>query len=475
MSGRLCFFALAAAIVLAPRAAMAEGGTLVFDRPLFLDDKGATGKVKHLYRLDGVDGDWDASIAVILAGTEHDASLDATRWLLLFKTKTGAAADATHLALEDAAVKGAVTTLAGYVEERWTKAVSVSLNGPDGMVWFARLQGGAKTVDKHRDDFMKWVRSVKSTTEGGPGPKPAADEEDWRTVVARAKRLLDEGKGPAKVAPLVKRALELAPPDQPEVQALSGELLYLQRKNDEAYRVLSGAIKADGSLTRARRVRAYISIDRRLQGMQVTSEFLEDLDAAIEAYPDDLRLHDARARERYTRQKWREALVDFDVILAPEARKLGDKNVIADMLRARAYCHIKLRQFDKAIADCNDAIELSPKNGAGHRFLGILHMEHGDPSKAIDAFDAAAKLLQGEDRNDARILCIEAKEKTGDLAGAIADIEKFLEENPKSKFVKRATEALDRVRSANEKRLEKKDEKPEKPDEKKPDKKDGDF
>ncbi|MEZ0230500.1 MAG: tetratricopeptide repeat protein, partial [Planctomycetota bacterium] len=272
-----------------------------------------------------------------------------------------------------------------------------------------------------------------------------ANPDDWRAYVELAKLVLDENTGIGDAAPLVQKGMALAP-DEPEVLGLQGELLYQQKRSDESYKVLSDAIRADATLVRARRFRAYISIERKLAnpGSALPNEFQDDLEQAINAFQDDLRLRDARARERYTRQKWREALPDFDAILTPEARKTGEPGNVADLLRARAFCHIKLRDFQKAITDCEDAIKLDPSNGTGYRFLGTVQLEHGNPLFAIDAFNKASQLLQGEDKNDALILRAEAKEKARKTQEAFDDLSAFLEQNPKSKFLKRATEARNR-------------------------------
>ena len=55
-------------------------------------------------------------------------------------------------------------------EKKWTKVVNVYLEGPDG-AWIVRLQGGEKTVDKFKADFMKFVKSVKVVEGSAPEKK----------------------------------------------------------------------------------------------------------------------------------------------------------------------------------------------------------------------------------------------------------------------------------------------------------------
>jgi hypothetical protein len=60
-------------------------------------------------------------------------------------------------------------------EKKATKAINVFLEGPDGG-WIVRIMGGEKTVEKYRDDFMKYVKSVNTADkkeDANPNPRRA--------------------------------------------------------------------------------------------------------------------------------------------------------------------------------------------------------------------------------------------------------------------------------------------------------------
>lgn len=144
---------------------------------------GGRGFVKHVYKLDAVEGE-DAAVTIGFAGkTDYDKEKD--RWVSRFEDKDGKKLDKSALKeepFEANGVKGKVAEVAGNFappphhskkdpkggdggdakapEKKWTKVINVYLEGPDGG-WIVRLQGGEKTVDKNKDDFMKFVKSVK--------------------------------------------------------------------------------------------------------------------------------------------------------------------------------------------------------------------------------------------------------------------------------------------------------------------------
>jgi len=177
--------------------------TLAFEAPAsFKEDKGGRGMQKHLYRLEAVEGEQEAVVAVIYAGTGADYGKEKARWVGQFKDKDGKALPASAVkedTFETNGLKGKIAEVAGMFaprqrgkgkggaeggdqkapEAKWTKVINVYIEGPDGG-WILRLQGGEKTVDKYKDDFMKYAKSAKIVDGkqdepkrgGGGGKKP---------------------------------------------------------------------------------------------------------------------------------------------------------------------------------------------------------------------------------------------------------------------------------------------------------------
>lgn len=60
----------------------------------------------------------------------------------------------------------------------------------------------------------------------------------------------------------------------------------------------------------------------------------------------------------------------------------------------RALCHVKLQQYDKALADCKHALELDSQSVKAHFFLGQCHLELENYDEAIGNLQKGQKKLQ---------------------------------------------------------------------------------
>lgn len=49
----------------------------------------------------------------------------------------------------------------------------------------------------------------------------------------------------------------------------------------------------------------------------------------------------------------------------------------------RALCYVKLQQYDKALADCRQALELDSQSVKAHFFMGQCHLEMENYDEAI--------------------------------------------------------------------------------------------
>ena len=74
--------------------------------------------------------------------------------------------------------------------------------------------------------------------------------------------------------------------------------------------------------------------------------------------------------------------------------ELGDAtpNYIAGAYEARGLAHHKKRDYDRAIADFDKAIELSPDKVGFHISKGISYIEKRDRERAIAAFRKALEI-----------------------------------------------------------------------------------
>ncbi len=155
-----------------------EEKTLAFDTPTWkaAAAKGGPMGPKAAYDLDAAEGDKEGAKATLhhfgsMAGS-FDANLE--RWCGQFEDAEGKKLDPKNVKVERFeanGVKVAMVELAGTYNQPTfgmgkaepkpgSKMIACYVEGPDGP-WFARLVGPAKTVDKHKADFEKWVKSVK--------------------------------------------------------------------------------------------------------------------------------------------------------------------------------------------------------------------------------------------------------------------------------------------------------------------------
>ncbi len=84
------------------------------------------------------------------------------------------------------------------------------------------------------------------------------------------------------------------------------------------------------------------------------------------------------------------------------------------MKRTDAY--LLTGKYDKAIADCVEAIRLDPKNGEAYYYRGHAYGKKGDRDKAIADYSEAIRLNIGAYRERGY-----AYQEKGDLEKAIAD------------------------------------------------------
>lgn len=95
----------------------------------------------------------------------------------------------------------------------------------------------------------------------------------------------------------------------------------------------------------------------------------------------------------------------------------------------RASTYLNQRDFDKAIADCSEAIRLNPKLAEAYSIRGYAYSEKGEFDKAITDYNEAIRL----NRHDARTYGNRGRAyyNKGELDKAIADYSEAIRLNPK--------------------------------------------
>lgn len=75
----------------------------------------------------------------------------------------------------------------------------------------------------------------------------------------------------------------------------------------------------------------------------------------------------------------------------------------------RALCHVKLQQYDKALADCKHALELDSQSVKAHFFLGQCHLELENYDEAIGNLQKGQRKLSKACENVAKLFVIVEK------------------------------------------------------------------
>jgi tetratricopeptide (TPR) repeat protein len=271
----------------------------------------------------------------------------------------------------------------------------------------------------------------------------SADAYRRRAHVRQASEV--DSEMPAALADYAK-ALELDP-DMVEIYGLRGEILSARRDDkavEENYQAwlahtpdsarahagYAGALARLGQIDKARaeidralalepNTEAYI-IRARITPKDQHEAFLADIDKALALTPDDTFAYQLRAERRhawgqddlaladvekalkawpesYSARRLRSALhqdagrydlavKDLDVLVAREPDQAGLYN---DRCWVRALANIDL---DKALADCEAALKLSPNSPAILDSRGFVKLRQGNLAGAVVDYDAALKL-----------------------------------------------------------------------------------
>ncbi len=148
---------------------------------------------------------------------------------------------------------------------------------------------------------------------------------------------------------------------------------------------------------------------------------LEQLDEALEALDEALRLDPDHPRALTTRGRARDLLGDVAGALADHGRAIELEPTLADAWANRAEAKLRVGRLRDAIPDYDRAVELDPTNASSWYNRGIARGDLGDHAGAIEDYDRAIAL------EPTRVQPIInrglAKLSLRDFAGALADLD----------------------------------------------------
>ncbi len=197
---------------------------------------------------------------------------------------------------------------------------------------------------------------------------------------------------------------------------------------------------------------------------------VRDFDRAAAIEPECAGIFRARGLALMKREDYKEAVSDYSEALRLEpdsasvyaaravcSLKLGNaRKAIKDLSRAvelepneaefyaeRAMVYSHMDEKEKAEADFSRAIELEPGNWRHHSGRGILRLGFGEYEKAALDFSSSIKLAP--ENPAAYFLRAKAYSGAGRRGGAIRDLEKCLELEPRGGFSDAAKDMLDDV------------------------------
>ncbi len=118
-------------------------------------------------------------------------------------------------------------------------------------------------------------------------------------------------------------------------------------------------------------------------------------------------------------------------------------------LRGRlSYALLKAGDVDQSEAQAKEAVRLDPKSVTARTTLGSILLVKGFVGPAVESYKEAVKIAP--DDGNAHWLLSRAMEQNGDRAGAIAELNAFLERSPTDPRAAKAKEHLQELQSRND-------------------------
>lgn len=185
-------------------------------------------------------------------------------------------------------------------------------------------------------------------------------------------------------------------------------------------------------------IRLNANNDAAYLGRGVTRGFMDELDSAMKDFDATLALPDASRKYQALalagRASVRSYRGDNDGALIELNRAIEIKGNLVDLWDYRALAWARRGEFEKAIADSEEALQQQPGYPHSYRARAIVLYLMGDFQKCLKYYDRALKLnLSEPDLNSALILSQRGfvRFQFGQFAQSLSDFEMAIQRNPK--------------------------------------------
>ncbi len=216
-----------------------------------------------------------------------------------------------------------------------------------------------------------------------PAASGAADAPADASAYARRGAASAARKDYALALADLDRACELAP-QSAENFTRRGEVHLALKQMPQALRDFDTALRLDPAQTEARLQRAWMNTAAKQRDPALAD--LQAMDRALAPQSDS---RSEMARMYMDLDLPAQALPQWNLWIASHRREYRLENALNSRCWARALLGIEL---DKALADCDDAIDLGPKEAAYLDSRAWVHLRRGEPRDALSDFDRALKL-----------------------------------------------------------------------------------
>ncbi|GAB4391138.1 MAG: PEP-CTERM system TPR-repeat protein PrsT [Kiloniellaceae bacterium] len=251
-----------------------------------------------------------------------------------------------------------------------------------------------------------------------------------RALVNKA-RLAVMAENPAQARAYLDRAIAIEP-DFPLLVAVDAELLYRERRYEEAKQRFARAIELDGNQAIARL--GYIQSLIALGDLEEAERVVKNL---LASQPSDLRVILQSSIVQFLRGNYSQAKIAADRVLSAADRQ-------AQALLISGYSAYRLRQYEQARARLTTYLSLQPQDDRARGVLGASLMQLGYTDQAYEVLGAfAGEVPESVDYLE---VLTDAALASRDAGGATRYIEHLAKANPDDV---RVQEKLGRIRLAN--------------------------
>jgi tetratricopeptide (TPR) repeat protein len=205
------------------------------------------------------------------------------------------------------------------------------------------------------------------------------DPGNGRYLFERARARLLSGDKPGAFAD-IDRAVQLAPND-PEIRLQHADSLLARKRKPDALHDLE---ILDATLPREADQR--LTLAATFDGLDQFDRGIANYDMWISAHPDD-----SRQPIALNGRCWARALAGRDLPLAlKDCDAALRREKAASYFDSRGLVELRLGQYDRAVADYDQALQLAPRTGWSLYGRGLARRHKNDPSAETDLKAAAA-------------------------------------------------------------------------------------